>query len=306
MRAGLVEFDRWLVDRVRAGLAAPELAATTTWEHAAARLVDAQCGGLANRVKRVAMRVGGHTAWHEDVLEELAILHLMVQGALRTSTLPELLADGVHAATGLTTAKADVLAGVPTTATWSVLGESRTREDRITVQRTWLCSAGPGPDDAPTWAVVLSFGTISGAPDSDLLVGTDFAADVHWYPGAVPLRALVGVVHRPATPMVAAPPTRTVLQASADAGWAIAHEPWLERAPMCVQAKPVPVGNGRWVLADRTGALPLVPGCTRLAELVSISAGESLAIMGEWSIEGFAPLTVWVPVGGGAVSAVAW
>ena len=306
MRAGLVEFDRWLIDRVRAGLAAPELAAIATWDHAAARLVDAQCGGLANRVKRVAMRVGAHSAWHEDVLEELAILHLMVQGALRTSALPELLADGVHVATGLTTARVDVLAGVPTTATWCVVGESRTREDRITVQRTWLCTAGPGPHDVPTWAVVLSFGTISGTPDSDLSVGTEFAADVHWYPGAVPLRALVGVVHRPAAPLVVAPPARTVLQASTDAGWAIANEPWLERAPMCVHAKPVPVGNGRWVLADHTGALALVPGCTRLAELVSISGGEPLSIMGEWSIEGFAPLTVWIPVGGGAVSAVAW
>src|SRR6185295_17314976 len=96
------------------------------------------CGSLANRVKRVATKVGQHPNWHEDVLEEMALLHALAVGAQRTSMLPANLADGVHVATGLTVAKDDVLAGVPSTARWIVAGESRTREDRITVQRTWL------------------------------------------------------------------------------------------------------------------------------------------------------------------------
>ncbi|MBI5089257.1 MAG: SWIM zinc finger family protein, partial [Actinobacteria bacterium] len=40
MRAGLVELDRWLADRVRTGLAAHELADVATWDRLAARLVD--------------------------------------------------------------------------------------------------------------------------------------------------------------------------------------------------------------------------------------------------------------------------
>ncbi|MFZ4812633.1 MAG: SWIM zinc finger family protein, partial [Ilumatobacteraceae bacterium] len=42
MRAGLTELDRWLADRIRTGLAAPELADPATWDRIAARLVDAQ------------------------------------------------------------------------------------------------------------------------------------------------------------------------------------------------------------------------------------------------------------------------
>ncbi len=295
MRAGLLELDRWLADRVRTGLASPELADPDTWDRLAARLVDAQCGGLANRVKRIATRVGQHARWHEDVLEEMAVLHALAQGAMRTSTLPEHLADGVHGAAGLTTAKDDVLAGVPSTADWSVLGESRTREDRITVQRTWLAHQGGGPDGRPrtTWAMLLAFGAFGNEVTTEHHVGTRFHADVHWYPGAVPLRALVGRVHQEPRP-AAAPTPDTVADAVAAAGWALAAEPWLERYPTLTRVVPMPRGNGRWVLADRTGAMPIVPGFWRLAELVAMSGGTPITVMGELGADGVQPLTVWV------------
>lgn len=301
MRAGLVELDRWLADRVRTGLAAPELADGATWDRLAARLVDAQCGGLANRVKRVASRVGQHARWHEDVLEEMAVLHALARGALRTSMLPDDLADGVHAATGLTTAKDDVLAGVPSTAHWHVVGQSRVREDRITVQRTWLLAtdAAPGFDDVqpavapPTWAMILAFGAFGNEVVTEHQVGRQLHADVHWYPGATPLRALVGRMHQAPVIAAHAPPAQTVEQAVAAAGWAIAAEPWLERYPVCISAVPTPVGNGRWMLSDASGAVPIVPGFWRLAEMVAVSGGRALTVMGELSADGVLPLTMW-------------
>ena len=294
MRAGLLELDRWLADRVRHGLTDPELADPTTWERVAARLVDAQCGGLANRVKRVATRVGEHARWHEDVLEELAVLHALAHGALRTSTLPPDLADGVHATAGLTIAKDDVLAGVPSTAHWLVVGESRTREDTITVQRTWLASQAPGADGRPvtTWAMVLAFGAFGREVTTEHHVGTELHADVHWYPGGIALRALVGRVHEGPAAAVARD-AHTVAEAVAAAGWAMAAEPWLERFPVLVCATPRPVGNGRWTLADHTGAMPIVPGFWRLAELVAMSGGRDLVVMGELAADGVLPLTVW-------------
>ena len=52
VRGGLEELDRWLADQIRRGLASPEATARDAWEAAAARLVDAQAGALANRVRR--------------------------------------------------------------------------------------------------------------------------------------------------------------------------------------------------------------------------------------------------------------
>ena len=299
MRAGLHELDRWLADTVRTGLTAPALADADTWDRLAARLVDAQCGGLANRVKRVATRVGQHARWYEDVLEEMAVLHALAQGALRTSTLPIDLADGVHAASGLTVNKDDVLAGVPSTARWSVLGESRVREDKITVQRTWLATQGLDAAGAvlTTWAMVLAFGAFGNEVTTEHQVATEFEADVHWYPGAAPLRALVGRRYDEPRRALGAPVPVTVAEAVGAAGWAMAREPWLERHPLLVQAVPLAVGNGRWTLADATGAIPIVPGFWRLAEIVAISGGRPIVVMGELSADGVLPLTLWSEAG---------
>jgi SWIM zinc finger len=296
MRAGVLQLDRWLSDRVRTGLAAPELADPETWQRLAARLVDAQCGALANRVKRVATLVGGHSRWHDDVLEELAVLHGLARGALRTSALPDDLADGVHAASGLTVSKDDVLAGVPSTAQWMVAGMSRVREDLITVQRTWLCSIDAHESGSATWAMLLDFGAFGREVTCPYEIGSTMHADVHWYPGAVALRAIVGRMHGsptvlPIGPLV--PHASSLADAMARAGWALAREPWLERYPVCISAVPAPIGNGRWTLVDHTGAVPIVPGFWRLAELVSLSGGSPLVIVGEHSSEGILPLTAW-------------
>jgi hypothetical protein len=290
MRAGLQELDRWLADRIRVGLAASELSDPQTWDRLAARLVDAQCGALANRVKRVATKVGAHPHWHEDVLEEMALMHALAVGAQRTSALSPNLADGVHIATGLTVAKDDVLASVPSTATWIVAGESRTREDRITVQRTWLASAGPAP---VTWAMVLAFGVFGNEVTTEYKVGTTMDADLHWYPGGITLRAIVGRTSGASAMATSGPAPTSVSDAVEAYGWALAGEPWLERYPMSVAATPAPLSNGRWVLSDATGALPLSPGFTRMAEVVAVSGGHPVRIVGEWSADGLLPLTMF-------------
>ena len=298
MRAGLVELDRWLADRVRTGLAAPELADSATWDRMAARLVDAQCGGLANRVKRVATRVGDHSRWHEDVLEEMAVLHALARGALRTSMLPDDLGDGVHAATGLTTAKDDVLAGVPSTAQWHVVGQSRVREDRITVQRTWLLTVDDQqPGDAPTlptWAMLLAFGAFGNEVVTEHAVGSLLHADVFWYPGATPLRALVGPRPRCAGVHVAhsAGARRSSRRSPQQAGPSLPSHG--SSGIRCASAScPRRSATGAGPSPTQTGAVPIVPGFWRLAEMVAVSGGRPITIMGEWSADGVLPLTMW-------------
>jgi hypothetical protein len=225
------------------------------------------------------------------VLEEMALMHTLAVGAQRTASLPSGLADGVHVATGLTVAKDDVLAGVASTGRWIVAGESRSREDRITVQRTWLVS---GPPQGPaTWAMVLAFGAFGNEVVSEHRVGSALDADLHWYPGGIALRALVGKVHGEPGPAAAPPPTSTVADALSAAGWALAGEPWLERYPLCVRATPAPLGNARWALADGTGSIPIVGEFSRTAEIVAVSGGEPVVVMGEWSTDGFLPLTLF-------------
>jgi hypothetical protein len=287
MRAGLVELDRWLADRMRAGLGDPALARYSTWDALAARLVDAQAGALANRVRRLAGLVGASPEWHADVLAELGLLHLLAQAGQRLGELPDAVADRAATAVGWQVRHADVLAGVPDTDDWLVAGRSDTREDRIEVRRVWLRGRSTGE-----WAMVLSFAAYQQSLDDSFDAGTVVRADLHRYPGRA-LRVLVGRRDPDPLPLgrAADDAALQVADACASIGRAVAGEPWLERYPAIVRGAPAIVA-GRWVLTDATGSLPLLAAPRALAAVVAASAGEPVVVTLEWTPRGAVPLAV--------------
>ncbi len=286
MYAGLAELDRWLDDRMRTGLADPALARYGTWDQLAARLVDAQAGSLANRIRRLAGLVGASPDWHSDVLAELGMLHLLSHAARRIGSLPGPLADAVATTVGWQVRQADVLGGVPDTDEWVVAGRSDTREDRIEVRRHWLRGTNSG-----RWALVLSFAAYRQSLDTSLLVGTSVHADLHRYPGPA-LRALVGHRHAEALGPVR-PPAVCVADACDEIGSMLVAEPWLDRVPATVRAAVTRSGSS-WLLVDDTGSLPLLAGGS-IAALLAISAGDLVDLTVEWTPHGVVPLTIHLP-----------
>ena len=314
MLAGLTELDRWLDDRMRTGLADPALARYGTWDDLAARLVDAQAGSLANRIRRLAGLVGASATWHDDVLAELGLLHLLSQAGRRLGSLPGPLADAVATSVGWQVRRADVLGGVPDTDHWVVAGRSDHREDRIEVRRHWLRGA-----DSGRWALVLSFAAYQQSLDTSLEVGTTVHADLHRYPGPA-LRALVGRRHvDPAVaifpgdpapgPPPGRPPGQSVVEAADEVGRMLVAEPWLDRVPTSVTAAVARSGGG-WFIADDTGAMPILAPAAALGvgdrrspraatdpltTLLALSAGRAVDLTIEWTPHGVVPLAVHLP-----------
>ena len=285
MSAGLAELDRWLLDRVRAGLAHPSLGEYRTWDDLAARLVNAQLSSLANRVRRLAGAVGSGPDWHEHVLAEIGVLYLLAQAGRRLGELPAPLAESVAAALGWQVRQADVLAGVPVTDDWVVMGRSDTREDRIEVRRVWLRGRNTGG-----WAMVLSFAAYQQVLDESMEVGTSMPADVFRYPGVLGLRALVGQRHGSPT---TAHDVRgdSVVGACRSVGEAVAAEPWVERVPCCLTGTLTRV-EGSWVLTDDDAALPVEATPGALATMLACSQGGPVTLTAEWTPSGLVPLTI--------------
>lgn len=289
MRAGLTELDRWLDDRIRTGLADPSLARYATWDDLAARLVDAQAGSLANRIRRLAGLVGASPDWHGDVLAELGLLHLLSQAGRHLGSLPGPLADAVATSVGWQVKQADVLAGVPDTDNWVVAGRSDVREDRIEVRRHWLRGTSSG-----RWALCLSFAAYQQSLDTSLIVGTSLHADLHRYPGPA-LRSLVGTRHAlPVDPVT--PPSQTVAEGCNEIGSMLVAEPWLDRLPVTIRARLARSG-GMWALADATGSLPVLDAGTRqfgagVAMLLAVSEGHEVDLTVEWTPHGVVPLSI--------------
>ncbi|MFF1656345.1 SWIM zinc finger family protein [Streptomyces sp. NPDC058255] len=292
--AGALELEQRLADLMRRGLASAEQAGYGMWEETAARMVDAQAPGLAARVRELGAIPSSGAGWPVRLLEECALLHLLVQGWLRRERLPDGLAATVRTRVGLS-GSAD---GAPTRDRWLVLAQYDTSDARLTTRRIWLYGAESGRT-----ALLLSYGAAGRAPELALPVGLAVEAEVSSYPGAGQLRAALGERFAPPAPTEIRPPGLTTPQAAARYGEALRADPWLDSCPVTLErVVPVPDGDS-WQLADAKGdfALPLTSSVRSrpdLWRLVALSGGAPVTVFGECGHRGFTPLTAW-PVGTG-------
>ncbi|WP_378784357.1 SWIM zinc finger family protein [Nonomuraea fastidiosa] len=189
--AGLAELERWLADQVRQGLA---VAAEHDWEGLAKRLIDAQAPGVAGMVSRLA-RVRAEEGWPGRLLEEYALLNLLAVAYRRRAELPPDLARTVLIRVGFPVTKEEVLAGPVVRDVWHVLGRRDETQDLLTARRVWLRGRHTGRA-----ALILSFAPQGRPLDASLVTGTAIDADLAYYPGAAPLRALVATRYAVAAP----------------------------------------------------------------------------------------------------------
>ena len=284
--SGLAELDRWLCDQARQGLAASQQAGYGHWDDIAARMVDAQAPGLAERLRALASVPHSGAGWDGRLLEEYALLHLLAVAYRRQGELPPPLRETVRSRIGFSLRQADVLAGGPPVRDhWQVLARRDLEQDRIRVRRTWLRGRQAGRD-----ALLLSFAAPGQPLDDSLTVGTDADADLVFYPGAVPLRAVVLAKHddSPGGPPDGGPVTGLLAGYAA----ALAADPWLDSWPAVVQVTPARAPAP--VVRDADGdALPLHPGAGDCWPLFALSGGRPVTLAGEWAPRGLWPLTAW-------------
>jgi hypothetical protein len=284
--SGLTELDRWLCDQVRQGLATSQRAGYRHWDDIAARMVDAQAPGLAERLRALAAVPHSGSGWDARLLEEYALLRLLATACREQAGLPSPLRDTVRSRVGFTVRQADVLArATPVRDHWHVLARRDLDHDRIRTRRIWLrgrrtCRA----------ALVLSFAAIGQSLDDSFAVGTEIDADLAFYPAAVPLRALVAA--RRDTVACGPPPGITIAELLAGYAAALGQDPWLDTWPAVLEATPAraPVPG----LYDKAGdAVPLYPGAGDCWPLFALSGGHPLTVAGEWTPRGLWPLTAW-------------
>ena len=288
--SGLAELDRWLCDQARQGLAASQRAGYGHWDDIAARMIDAQAPGLAERLRALASVPHSGPGWDGRLLEEYALLHLLAVAYRRQGELPSPLRETVRSRIGFSLRQADVLAGGdPVRDHWQVLARRDVEQDRIRSRRTWLRGRKTGRD-----ALLLSFAAAGQALDDSLAVGTDADADLVFYPGAVPLRAVVLAGHggNGGGP----PDGGTIAGLLAGYAAALSADPWLDSwlAVVAVTPSRAPAPAVRDAAGD---ALPLHPGAGDCWPLFALSGGRPVTMAGEWTPRGLWPLTAWDDAG---------
>ncbi|WP_169949540.1 SWIM zinc finger family protein [Microbispora sp. H11081] len=285
--AGLSELERWLADQVGHGIAQARQTGPSDWDDLARRLVDAQAPGVAGTVTRLS-RVLGAEDWPGLLLGEYALLHLLAVAHRRSAALPEPLRQTVRARVGFPVTRESVLATPAVRDHWHVVGDRDEEQERLVARRVWLAGRTTGRR-----AMVLSFSPAGQPAEPFPPPGATIDADLAFYPGASPLRALVAGQRGPVD--AGPPPGTAVSEAPALIAEVLAADPWTDSWPL-VLAGAVPGMDG---VADGEGnALPLHPAAGVPWRLLAVSGGRPVTVAAEWTPRGLLPLTVWDERGG--------
>jgi hypothetical protein len=285
---GLAELDRWLADQVSGGLARAAQDPYAWVEPTAARMVDAQAPGAASWLRRLPAVVASGSGWPARLLDELALLHLLIQGYTRRAELPADLLATIRDHVGFTISRADVLRRPPLRDDWVVVSFRDLDTESVSIRRVWLCGNSSG-----RWAQVLFFAAGGAGLDSSLIPGTILDADLHFYPGRAGLRAAVGMAYADAVPVVGWQPICSTVAAAADS-WAaaLAADPWQHQIPVVLRGL-VDHDERGWTLTDTAGLAVRMHGVELdLWRLLALTAGSVADVTGEWSQQGFRPASM--------------
>lgn len=301
--AGALELDTWITDQVERGFAQIPSGRSPGeqgyFEPMAARMVDAKAPGLASRLRGLDGVQSSGQGWPDRLLSELSMIRLLARSAVGLDTLtaenPSLAAN-VRSHLGITVPSAEVRTAPPVRDRWLVFGLHDVADDeRVNTRRVWLHGL-----DSGRRALVLLFAVNGAAFDETTLVpGIVLDADLHFHPGGPPMRALVGAEH--AAPVdvsrdghgldLSIVASSTVTEAAAAHAAALAEDPWLHLLPAVLHGRLHRNGEG-WAFTDDEGRAARVATAHRhLLRAMAITAGRAATVFGEWSSDGFNPLS---------------
>ena len=302
---------------MRRGLATVQTQPHAFWDDIAARMMDAQAPGLARRLRECASIPYSGEGWPERLLAALGKLYLLVRGYQRLETLSPGLQAELRTQVGWTQKKQDVLAlpelspiahdgrVMNSVDQWQVLGIRVLEDDRLWTQRVWLWGKNR---DRPALILDFSYGNPTfDAQDPNLVPGITLPAELVFYPSSYPLRALIKQLTGTVEPSFALTNGRTVAEAIALYGTALAQNPWLDLMPLILNGVVPRHDDTGWYVADYPAddfsdthadthwpCLPVHPNFPHCWELLALSGGHPVAIAGEWNGTHLWPLSVSV------------
>lgn len=290
MAAGIQELDTWLRDLVRQGLANAQSHPPAWWEQTAARMMDAKLGGIARRLRLLAYPAPGKPR-HEQILEVISELYLMVEGFKRVEQLPPPLAQDLLTAAGLATRKEDLGVLPSTTDHWLVMGVHEGVEEQLRFRRVWLYGA-----QQQRWALLLDFVWGDDNPfPGHWLLGSVYAGALTYYPSAYPLRAVAQAL-QPADEMGILENIKgyeRLEDAALEYARALAANPWLPQMPVYLKGVAAVYRAPDFFLLDsRKQAVPLMASEDVGLQILSISGGHPINLTGEWQDGRLLPLAI--------------
>jgi hypothetical protein len=292
MKTGLVEFEIWLKDLIRQGIASVEKESYSFWEDAAARLVDAKAKSASNFIKEIPLLINQTPDWYETVLARLSDLYIITQAIQNIEKLPEPLQHDVLAVAGYTIKKADLLEQDGIKDQWQILGSKKSTgiDPNLEYRKVWLKGTNTN-----RYALLLDYSFQGQGYTEHYSVGTYFQSEIVYFPSNYPQRARVknripdtGYL----TEFDGTPNFQLFLK---DYALAIASNPWLMDIP-CMINDVIPIMREEklFLLDKNNDLIPVLNNDLTGWKLLALSGGTAISIFGEWTGSELMPLSAWL------------
>lgn len=287
---GIERLDLWLNDLVRTGLGSLETQPFTFWEQQARQMVDAKASGLASRIRTMGTIPNASPDWPEKLLAHCGQLALLTQAYARLDQLEPALQEDVRQHIGWSLKEEEVLTrGERVSDEWLFLGQIVEEIDRGLARRTWLLGTSTRRP-----AMILQFSIAGTGFPNVYPFGVRQQADLAYWPGAAPQRALIETRPGEITQIQEQlPGCKTIDEFFGTIAPLQARHPWQERF-LCLLNDVIPLYDPRanqWWIRDTSGhGLPLAKG--EHWQILALSGGMPIDFAGEWNGETVSPLGI--------------
>ena len=266
--AGLADLQLWLQDLLRNGIIHTDNQRGEAFPAMAKRLVDAQLAPLAQELQRLALLPAGQ---QEELLYGLSKLHLLARSYANQEQLSPAWQAEIKTRLGFPQAKEEILAGAAVADRWRVVGRLELEQQRGTSLHYYLFGL-----ETKRFALLLDF-TMNNVPPSlpPLAVGTHYDAELCFYAGINPLRALPKTLNFNEEALPLAAPAEPLQETWAGAQQAIAANPFLGHWPLWLRGVHYVQRGEAGGLSDGRQVLPLALNPNEKIQLLASSGGRA-------------------------------
>lgn len=287
--AGIDELRSWIKDVVRTGIMNVPQNSYQFNQNITARMVDAQASGLASQLRKINHINFYKEGWQRALIKKLASIYLLTEAYQHSDTLSQDMRKELQTLIGWATSKEEVLQGNAVSDTWIVLSVTTTEDDNISTERIWLYGKM-----SKRFALVLNFYAGNQLPQHLLIPGLHIAADIVYFPGVAPIRALIKESHTLPQTSIHIETTHSVVSVFHRITHLLAQNPFTEQIPFLLDNVQVIFQNGSWLLSDADKQ-----GCTianpedACWPMLAFTHGKPCSCFGIYENEQFHIHTLW-------------
>ncbi len=283
---GLIDFEPWLLDLLREGIADLPARPFEFWQAAAARLVDAGAPSAGNLLLEIPVFFLQNPDWQMLTLRRLGELFLLIQAAKKFETLSKSLKNEVTFTAGLRFLSKHLIGNADgiyanINDTWQVLGENtgKTVDSSLQYRRVWLRGK-----TSELNALLLDFKFRDDDYKIFFTVGSEWQGELVFYPGNAGLRAALKAKQNP--------PYQRIENTFGHDNFAAFQKYlteltqtafWLQNAPCCLKnTVPVIVNRKQYLIDNEQFMIPIEIEEKKFWKLLAISGNAPITVFGEW------------------------